>query len=127
MTAGASAADANSHLNVYRGTTFTGYSALYLQFHTGDPGASGTANVSTGIAARNQITWNAPSGGSMTLSSLANYTSSGTETETHWSWWTASSGGTFVRSGALTAPIPVINGSVISWSSLTVADSPIAA
>ena len=127
MTAGASAADANSHLNVYRGTTFTGYSALYLQFHTGDPGAAGTTAVSTAITARNQITWNAASGGSMTLSTLANYTSTGSETLTHWSWWTASSGGTFVRSGQLTTSIPVISGSVISWSSLTVSDAPIAA
>ena len=127
MTTGASAADANSHLNVYRGTTFTGYSALYLQFHTADPGAAGTTAASTAVTARNAVTWNAPAGGSMTLNTLANYSSTGTETLSHWALFTASSGGTFVRSGALTTPIPVINGSVITWSTLTVADSPIAA
>ena len=78
MAIGWNASAANSQLNVYRGTTYTGVTA-YMKLHTGDPGAAGTANAS-GLTTRNAVTWNAASSESMTLSSIATYTMNTTET-----------------------------------------------
>lgn len=126
MTAGLAAATANAYLNVERNTAYSAIAAVYIQLHTGDPGASGTANVSA-MTTRNAITWNAPSGGSMTLASLSNFTMTTTETITHASRWTASSSGTFLGSVALMASVPVINGSTVAFSTFTRAFTPIAA
>jgi hypothetical protein len=126
MTVGVSTATANSILNVHRGTSFAGYANEYIQLHTGDPGAAGTANVSA-MTTRNAITWNAASGGSMTLATLSSFTMTATETITHVSRWSASTSGTFIESHALTASVPVINGSVIAFSTFTLSVSPIAA
>lgn len=130
MTAGLSAARATSELNVLRNTAYSAVAAVYVQLHTGDPGAAGTANVS-GVTTRNAITWNAPSTGggvvSMTLASLSTWTMTGSETITHVSLWTASSAGTFLESWALSAGVPVVNNSVFSLPTFTLSKSPIAA
>lgn len=125
MAVGLAAGTANSYLNVFRATTYTGVTA-YLKLHTGDPGSAGTANAS-GVTTRNAVTWNAASGGSMTLSSLASYSMTGSETISHISLWDASTAGTFLESAALTASVPVVNGSVLSFSTLTLSFTPIAA
>lgn len=127
MAVGLSSTRANAVLDTLRatGANITA-GAVYLQLHTGDPGAAGTANVST-TTTRNAVTFNAPSGGSMTLNSVGAYSMTSTHTVTHVSLWTASSGGTFVQSGALTTGVPVINGSTITFTVLTLAKTPIAA
>jgi hypothetical protein len=126
MADGFAAATANSFLGVLRGTTFTGYGAVYVQLHVGSPGGAGTSNPSA-VTTRNAVTWNAPSAGSMTLNTLGTYSMTATETITDISIWSASSGGTFIESWTLTTGVPVINGSVISFSSLTLSQSPLAA
>ena len=125
MAAGLAVATANARLNTYRGVTLTGVS-VFAKLHTGDPGAAGTANASA-VTTRNAVTWSAASGGSMTLSSLAAYSMTTSETITHISLWDASSGGNFLESAALTAGVPVINGSTLTVNTLTVALTPIAA
>lgn len=125
MTAGLSASKANSILNVYRSTAFSAVSP-FVKLHTGDPGASGTANASA-VTTRNALTLNAPSGGTATLSSLASYSMTTSETITHVSIWDASSSGNFLESWALTASVPVINGSTLTFSTFTLSFSPIAA
>ena len=67
MTAGLSTTNmANAWLAVFRGggagTSFTAPAALYIQIHTGDPGASGTANVSA-VTTRQAVTFGAPASG----------------------------------------------------------------
>ena len=125
MALGLAAATANARLNTYRGTNLTGVN-VFVKLHTGDPGAAGTANASA-VTTRNAITWNAPSGGSMTLSALASYAMTTSETISHISFWDASTAGNFLESAALTAGVPVINGSTLTFSTLTVALTPIAA
>ena len=125
MTLGLAAATANGFLNVFRATNYTGVTA-YCKLHTGDPGSAGTANASN-LATRNAVTFNAASTGSMTLSSLGSYTMDASETISHISLWDASSAGTFLQSAALTAGVPVVNGSVLSFSTLTLSFTPIAA
>lgn len=126
MTVGITSAQANAFLNVYRNTAAAAVTTVYVQLHTGDPGATGTSLVSANTT-RNAITWNAASGGSMTLSSLASYTMTASETISHVSLWTASTAGTFLQSAALTSSVPVINGSTLSFSSFTLSFTPIAA
>jgi hypothetical protein len=126
MTAGMVAARANARLNVYRNTAQAAVAAVYVKLHIGDPGAAATANVSV-VTTRNQVTWNAPSGGSMGLASLANYAMTATETITHVSLWDAATAGNFLESMQLTVPVPVINGSVLTWTTFTLGESPIAA
>lgn len=126
MTAGLSAARANAILNVLRNTSYTGLAAVYVKLHTGDPGSAGTANASV-VTTRNQLTLNAASGGSATLSSLSSYSMTATETITHVSIWDASSAGNFIESWALNSSQAVINGSTLAFGTFTLSFSPIAA
>lgn len=126
MTVGLAAAQANAYLNVYRNTAASAIATVFVQLHTGDPGAAGTANVSA-LTTRNQITWSAASAGSMALSTLSSFSMTTSETISHVSLWTASSAGTFLQSCALTASVPVINGSTLSFSAFTLAYTPLAA
>lgn len=99
MALGFAAASANSMLDTW------GAGAGYVQLHTGDPGASGTANVA-GNSTRKAIGWSAASGGSMASSGAVDWTDGEVTTSedyTHASFWSASSGGTFRGSGTITA------------------------
>ncbi len=132
MTVGVSTTNvANGWLNATRksGTTYTVIADAFVQLHTGDPGAAGTANVSVGSTTRNTVTHNAASGGSMTLSAMGGtWTNGGTsETITHISVWTASSAGTFLYSAALTTGQAWASGNTFTLNSLTVSISPLAA
>jgi len=125
MTVGQADAFATARLNTYRGTNHTGITP-YLKLHTGDPGSAGTANASA-VTTRNAVTFAAPSGGSMALSSVADYSMTTTETISHGSFWDASTAGNFQESFAFTAGVPVINGSTLTISTLTVSEAPLAA
>ena len=133
MTAGLSATNtANAWLNVLRGTsaaTFTGVTTLFVQLHTGDPGASGTSNVSS-TTTRQALNYAAASSGSQSITGTTQWTNwAGTNGEvvTHISIWSASSAGTFYYSVALTASKTVNTGDTLTLSTMTVALTPIAA
>lgn len=124
MTVGLASAVANGFLDNFRNNAVSART-VYLKLHIGDPttGASAPSAVTT----RNQVTWNAASGGSMTLSSVGSFSMTSSETISHISLWDASTAGNFLQSAALTSSVPVINGSTLSFSSLTLSFSPIAA
>jgi hypothetical protein len=134
MAVGLSAVNtANAWLNVLRGTsaaTFTAVTTLFVQLHTGDPGASGTSNVSS-VTTRPSLNFGAASAGSQsavaTLPSWATWAGTNGEVVTHISVWGASSAGTFYYSAALTASKTVNTGDTLNLTSLTVALTPIAA
>lgn len=126
MTAGLSAAKANSILSVLRNTAYAAVATPFVKLHVGDPGAAGATNPSA-VTTRNAVTWNAPSGGSMTLATLGTWSMTTSETITHISIWDASTAGNFIESWALTAGVAVVNGSTFSLTSLTLSFSPIAA
>lgn len=126
MTAGLSAARANSILNVLRNTAYSAVATPFVKLHTGDPGAAGTTNASA-VTTRNAVTWNAASGGSMTLNTLSTWSMTTSETISHISIWDASSAGTFIESWALSSGVAVVNGSTLSLTTLTLSFSPIAA
>ena len=133
MTVGFSGTNtANAWLNVLRGTsaaTFTGVTTLFVQLHTGDPGASGTANVSS-VTTRPALNFGAASAGSQAISgtpSWASWAGTNGEVVTHISVWGASSAGTFYYSAALTASKTINTGDTLNLNTLTVAITPIAA
>lgn len=75
----------------------------WVKLHVGDPGAAGTSNPATETT-RKQATWGAASGGAITTTVDLFWTAvAGSEDYTHFSLWTASSGGTFGGSGTVTA------------------------
>jgi hypothetical protein len=97
VTVGFSTAAANAHLDS-QGSTYP-----WIKLHTGDPGSAGTANAATETT-RKQATWSAASGGTKTTSADLSWTAvAGSEDYTHFSMWTASSGGSFGGSGTVTA------------------------
>lgn len=122
MTAGIAAASANSALDTWLNSSF-------VQLHTGDPGAAGTANVSS-VTTRPAPTYNAAASGSKSLSASPSWTSwAGTNGEivTHISLWSASTGGTFKDSVPLTPSKTVNTGDTLTLSTHTVSFTPIAA
>lgn len=125
MTAGLTTTRGAAILNIYRATAYSAVSP-FVQLHTGDPGAAGTANVS-GNTTRNAPTFSAPSSNSMALSSMSSWTMNTSETITHISIWSASTAGTFQESWALSSGVPVVNGSTFSLTTLTLSYSPTAA
>lgn len=130
MARGLSAVNtANAWLNVISGTTFTGAAGSFIQLHTGDPGASGTANVSS-VTTRPSQTWAAASAGSKSASGTPTWSSwAGTSPETisDFSDWGASSAGTFYFSVAATANKTVQTGDTLTLSSMSVSLAPLAA
>lgn len=105
MADGASSAVVNAFLaSLLNGTAFTNYGTLYVQLHTGAPGAAGTSNVAGESTRQAAGTFTSPSGGSSTNNAAVTWTSVTTaETYTHVSLWSASTSGTFIASGSITA------------------------
>lgn len=88
----------------------TGIQPFYVKLHTGDPGAAGTANAAAETT-REEATFAAAAGGAMATDADLVWTSvAATETYTHVSFWTASSGGTFVGSALLALPRSITAG-----------------
>lgn len=78
---------------------------FWIQLHTNDPGSAGTTAVA-GNATRKQVTFGTASGGAVSNTSAVSWTTGEVDTSedyTHWSAWTASTSGTFLCSGLMTA------------------------
>jgi hypothetical protein len=109
MTVGLAPAIANEVLDAIGNNgsagTLTGLTEMWIQLHTGDPGAAGTSNIA-GNATRKLVSFGAASGGVMSNDTAITWTSGEVDTSedyTHWSGWSASSSGTFVGSGTVSA------------------------
>lgn len=97
MSVGMSTTAANAALDTL-GSTYP-----WIKLHVDDPGAAGTANPAVETT-RKQATFSSASAGAKTTSADLQWTAvAGTEDYTHYSAWTASSGGTFGFSGTITA------------------------
>jgi hypothetical protein len=91
-------------------TNYVAPTAFWLQLHTAEPGAAGTTAIA-GNATRKQVSFGAASGGAIANDVAVTWTSGEVDTSedyTHWSAWTASSAGTFLASGVVTANAVVI-------------------
>lgn len=97
MAEGWGAAAANAALDTL-GSTYP-----WIKLHVGAPGSNGTANAAAETT-RKQATFGAASGGAMTTTAQLQWTNvAGSEDYTHYSMWSASTGGTFGHSGTVTA------------------------
>lgn len=97
----------------------------WIKLHTGDPGAAGTANPA-GNTTRQQATFGAAANGSATTTAVTEWANVPTaEDYTHFSMWTASTAGTFLASGTITAnPVAVGDTFRFAAGSLTLSVTP---
>lgn len=103
MPAGISSTVANSWLDAVGRNVSYANAAVWIQLHTGDPGAAGTSNTATETT-RKQATFSAASSGSMASNADVTWTNiAGSQDATFFSAWSASSAGTFLFSGSITA------------------------
>ncbi len=92
----------NAWLNTLRGTSFS-VANTYVKLHIGDPGEDCTGNPA-GETTREEVTFAAASGGSMSSNNVVTWTNvSTTETYSHFSVWDASTAGNPLGYAALTA------------------------
>jgi hypothetical protein len=120
MTYGLIAANANTQLDALTGG--------YAQWHKGDPGAAGTANVATEFTGRQALTWASASGGVKAITNKpASTGASGDVTITGYSEWTAASGGTCKRTVQLARSVAVAAGGGFTLDSSQVTLGPLAA
>jgi hypothetical protein len=96
--------EANKAIDAYVGkATYTANSALWVKLHLGDPGAAGTSNAAAETT-RKQMTAAAAATGQISNSGALLWSAvAATENVTWVSFWTASSGGTYLGSVALNA------------------------
>ena len=117
---------ANNWLNMLRATAFTAPAATYIKLHTADPGAAATANASA-VTTRQAATFSAASSGAIALSNSPSFTMTATETITHISVWDASTAGNLLWTAALTTSKSVENTDTLTFTTLGVSLSPLAA
>jgi hypothetical protein len=130
MTTGLASATAAAILDAYcRSVAWTEPAELWVKLHTADPGASG-ATAAASNTTRQEGTFSAASGGTITTSAACTWTSvSATETYSHVSFWDASTAGNFIGSDALETPRGVTAGDTfeIPAGDLDISLTPIAA
>lgn len=105
MAEGASTATINGFLDaMWGGSSYGGNAAVWIQLHTAAPGAAGTTAIA-GNSTRQQVTTFAgASTAAKASSAAATWTSVSTaETYSKFSSWSASTAGTFICSGSVTA------------------------
>lgn len=131
MPRGLSATILNGWLDTLEGTAFTAPAAFWVQLHTGDPGAAGTANVSS-VTTRQQVTaanFNAASGGSKAMAVNAiqwiNWAGAN-ESVSDITFWTAATGGTFIGSAQAASAKNVVAGDTLRLTTLTISIAPVA-
>jgi hypothetical protein len=126
VTVGQSSTHINNILNVLRGTAYTGVTP-YLKLHTGDPGATATANASTETS-RKALVFAAPSANAVTSSAVSWTAWSATSGEviSYYSIWDASTAGNFLISGQFGTSKTVTTGDTLN-ATITVSQGPAAA
>jgi len=83
-----------------------GGAITHVALHSGAPGATGASNEISGGSpayARRAIDWNAAASGNLDSSTSPEFDVPAGTTVSHWSGWTASTGGTCLVTGALSA------------------------
>lgn len=101
-------------------TQLSDFTGCYVQAHVGDPGSAGASNTTASVAARKAVTFAAAETNSTTRrrrnSAIIRWDGAdvtGSASLTHWSVWTASTGGTLLFTGSFvsaitaTAAVPV--------------------
>jgi hypothetical protein len=108
------------------GVTFTAPATIFIELHTADPGASGTTAVAT-TSTRTAVGFGAATATGIAVTPTPSFTGAATETITHIAAFSASSGGTFYWSAALTVAKSINSGDTLNLTTLTIALTPLAA
>ncbi|WP_394436269.1 phage tail fiber protein [Streptomyces sp. SGAir0957] len=132
MTTGLSTGLVSGWLNTLRstgngGTAYNAVAGTFVQLHTGDPGAAGTANVSAGSTTRNSFVFSGSTAGSALSMATppTSWTNGGTsESISHISVWTASTAGSLEFTAALTTPKTWASGDAFNLTTLTMSQGP---
>ena len=105
MAVGFAPATANSLLDALaRAVNYTAPTAVWVKLHIGDPGSAGTANAATETTRKQGTFGTGAAGGAISNTAALTWTAvAGSEDYTHYSVWTASTAGTFLWSGTVTA------------------------
>ena len=118
MAVGMSSGEANKILEALgNATNYTAPTAWWIQLHTGDPGSAGTSNIA-GNATRKQVSFGTAASGVISNDTAITWSTGEVDTSedySHWSAWTASTSGTFLQSGTMTA------NAVVSGDQFTIA------
>ena len=103
MATGLATATANAFLDALCNATSYSVTDVYIKLHVSDPGASGTSGAAVETT-RKAASFSAAASGAITNDAALTWTTvAGTEDYTHYTAWTASSNGTFLFSGTVTA------------------------
>lgn len=105
------AAVRNAWLDAFARNVSYANAAVYVKLHTGDPGGAGTSNAAANTTRQQATFGSAASAGAISNTAVVEWTNvSNTETYSHISLWTASSGGTFLGSDDLSSTAAVTAG-----------------
>lgn len=122
---GLATATLNGFLDALCNNTAYQITQVYVKLHTGDPGSAGTNNAAANTT-RQAASFAAASGGAVTTDADILWTNvPNAETYSHVSFWTASSGGTYLGNDDLNASKTVAVGDNfrIAAGSLTITGS----
>lgn len=109
MAVGLAVNTANKLLDAIFNNVAYSVAQVYIQLHTGDPGAAGTANVA-GNATRKAVSCSVAASGAITIDAALSWTGvPNAEDFTHYSLWDALTNGVFIGSGLMTANAVAIN------------------
>lgn len=102
----------NKFLDAWAGrTTYTANAAVYAKLHLGDPGSAGTSNPAVETTRQLVTFGSAASAAAISNTAVIEWTNVSTsETYSHVSFWTASSGGTFLGRDDLSSTAAVTAG-----------------
>ena len=104
MAVGIAASQANAMLDALCRNVSYANSAVWIKLHVGDPGSAGTSNAATETTRKQATFGSAASAGTIANTVALSWTNvAGTEDYTHFTAWTASTAGTFLFSGTVTA------------------------
>jgi len=105
------------------GNAYTAPTTIWVSLHTSDPGeAYSSGEVSGGSYARQSVSFNAASGGSISASAAVEFTSMPAATVTHIALWDddGTPAGNMLWSGALSSSRTVASGDSFRLTSLTI-------
>jgi hypothetical protein len=117
---------ANNWLNMLRAVAFTAPAGTFIKLHTADPGAAGATAPSV-VTTRQSATFSAAASGAIALSNAPAFAMTATETITHISVWDAVTVGNLLWTAVLTTAKSVVNTDTLTFTSVSVSLTPLAA
>ncbi len=111
----------NRMLDIMDNDTPTGSRITHMSLHSGDPSTTGANEVTGGSYARQAVSFNAASGGSITTAAATSFAGLAAGTTVAWvGFWSASTAGTFLASADIPVDDTFGNSGTYTVSSVTI-------